>query len=328
MASRRRRFRMLAGSLLGLAFVVGVGAAAADVAEAASPSPPASEQPATEPPASEPPPDEFSLQVWLDRPIPPGLEVGGNIEIGLILWDPRAGEILEFGGLFIRLKPATGTAPPSERDAQPDGRMPGHLAARLPVPEGGGGDVEVGFRGQTCDQGGTCMPTDSLLPITGFGPPPGASPIDLLRAVIRPPEDPLVAGRAADIEVDVVPRIDWEPSAINLPGQLLLIARTARGPDLASVPLARGTSAGTPYTGQLTLPAPGEVTLEVDLPAGNGADEPFPDSFLRVLVVPADDSSLPADGADASGPPVPLIVGGLVALVAVSLVVRRVFADL
>lgn len=320
MASRLRRFRILAGALLGLALLIGGGTAASRVAQAASPSLPASEPPAT----------DFSLQIWLDRAIPPGLEVGGNIEIGLTVWEPRAGEMLELGGLFVRLKPATGTAAPSEREALPDGQAPGHLVARLPVPEGGAGEVEVGFHGQSCDASGTCTTTDSLLPITGIGPPPDASPIDLFRAVITPPADPLVAGVPADVVVDLVPRVDWDPSAIHLPDQLLLIARQTRGPDLANVPLARGTSVGTPYTGQLTLPDAGEVSLEVDLPAGNGADEVFPDSFLRVIVVPSDDPSLgPTDGAgDAGGPPIPLIVGGLAALVAASLVIRRVFADL
>jgi hypothetical protein len=324
MASRRRRLRMLAGSLLGLALITLGGAATSRIARAASPSPPASEQPTTEPPAT-----DFSLQVWLDRAIPPGLEVGGNLEIGLTVWDPRAGEMLEFGGMFVRLKPATGTAPPSEREAQPDGQVPGHLVARLPVPEGGGGEVEVGFRGQSCDASGACTTTDSLLPITGVGPPPDASPVDLFRAVIRPPDDPLVAGVAADVEVDLVPRVDWEPSTLHLPSQLLLIARQPQGPDLANVPLVRGTAAGTPYTGQLPVRDAGEVSLEVDLPADNGADEVFPGSMLRVIVFPSNDPAVaPADGPGEGGPPIMLIVGGLAALAAASLVIRRVFADL
>lgn len=324
MASHRRRFRVLAGSLLGLALVSVGGAAASGIALAASPSPPASEPPATEPPAT-----DFSLQIWLDRAIPPGLEVGENIAIGLTVWDPRAGEMLEFGGMFVRLKPATGTAPPSEREAQPDRRVPGHLVAVLPVPEGGGGEVEVGLHGQSCDASGTCTTMDSLLPITGVGPPPDASPVDLFRAVIRPPEDPLVAGVATDIEVDVVPRVDWEPSAIHLPDQLLLIARQARGPDLANVPLLRGTATGTAYNGQLAVPDAGEVTLEVDLPADNGADEVFPGSMLRVIVFPSNDPAVaPVDGPSEGGPPIMLVVGGLAALAAVSLVIRRVFADL
>ena len=316
---------MLAGSLVGLALITLGGAATSRVAHAASPSPPASPSPA----ASEPPATDFSLQVWLDRAIPPGLEVGGNIEIGLTVWDPRAGEMLEFGGMFVRLRPATGTAPPSEREAQPDGHVPGHLVARLPVPEGGGGEVEVGFHGQSCDASRTCTTTDSLLPITGVGPPPDASPVDLFRAVIRPPADPLVAGLAAEVEVDLFPRVDWEPSTVHLPGQVLLIARQSRGPDLANVPLVRGTATGTPYTGQLTVADAGEVALEVDFPADNGADEVFPGSMLRVIVFPSNDPSVaPADDPGQGGPPIMLIVGGLAALAAVSLVIRRVFADL
>jgi hypothetical protein len=129
--------------------------------------------------------------------------------------------------------------------------------------------------------------------------------------------------------VDLVKRVNWDPSALHLPGQLLLIARQPQGPDLANVPLLRGTAIGTPYVGQLTVPDAGDVTLEVDLPADNGADEMFPGSMLRVIVFPSNDPAVaPADGPGEGGPPIMLIVGGLAALAAASLVIRRAFADL
>jgi hypothetical protein len=318
MGGRLRRRHALAFCLLATAFLGGV---AARVVVAASPSPPQTAEP-TEP-------REVGLEVWLDRPLPVNDAPGSAFDLGFSIWDPNAGSFADLGDVFVRLSPANGSGAAVEAMAHAD--WPGHATTRIGVPAGGVGDLFVGFHGQACDASGTCTASDVAFAFGGVGPPPGASPIDLYVAAIRPPADPLIAGVPTEIEVDLSPRADWEASALTLPSQLILIARHPRGPDLANVPLARGARIGDPYTGKLTVPQAGDVAVEVDLPGTAGApDQQFSSSVVRMTVLPAGDAGAPAsagsEGGD--GPPISLILGGLAALVAVSLIVRRVFADL
>jgi hypothetical protein len=314
---RGRRLGMLAVCLISAAVIGGVGA----IVDAASPSPAASAEPGPQP--------NSNLEVWLDQPLPVNDAPGSAFDLGFSIWDRSAGGFAELGDVFVRLSPAAGSGAAVEAMARAD--WPGHATTRIGVPAGGPGELFVGIRAQACPDSGACTTVDFPFATGGIGPPPNASPIDLYVAAIRPPADPLVAGVPANIEVDLSPRADWDTTALTLPSQLILIARHPRGPDFANVPLARGARIGDPYTGKLTVREAGDFAFEVDLPGAAGsADQPYPSSLVRMTVLPAGDAGPPAStgSAGGDGPPISLILGGLVALAAVSLVVRRVFADL
>jgi len=319
--ARAQRLDVLAAAVMavGLASVVAAG-----VADAASPSPSASAEPGggTDP----------GLEVWLDRPLPATGAPGSSFDLAFSIWDRNRGELAQIGDVFVRLEPASGSAAPVETMARED--WPGHAATRMTIPAGGVGDLFVGFHGQSCPASGACTNEDLPFAIAGIGPPPDASAVDLYVAAIRPPEDSLIAGIPATIEVDLSPRGDWDAAALPTPGRLILIAHHPRGPDLANVPLVAGRIIGQPYTGMVMIPEEGDVVLEVDLPGLAGQpDQAFPTSLLRVTVLPAGDAGPPEPAAGgppppADSPPIPLILGGLLVLAAIGLVVRRVFADL
>ena len=319
--ARASRLDVLAAGLIAAALAGGV---AAGVADAASPSPSSSADPSGE--------TDPGLEVWLDRPLPATGAPGSSFDLAFSIWDPGRGELAQIGDVFVRLSPATGSAEPVEAMARAD--WPGHAATRITIPAGGVGDLFVGLHGQSCPASGTCTNEDLPFAIAGIGPPPDASAVDLYVAAIRPPEESLIAGVPTTIDVDLSPRGDWDPATLPTPGRLILIAHHPRGPDLANVPLVAGRAIGQPYSGTVTVPDEGDVVLEVDLPGVAGQpDQVFPTSLLRVTVLPADDAGPPQPAAGAppaagDGPPIPLILGGLLALATIGLVVRRVFADL
>jgi hypothetical protein len=319
--ARARRFDVLAAGAMALALACGV---AARVAEAASPSPSGSDEASGE--------TDPGLEVWLDRPLPATGAPGSSFDLAFSIWDRSRGELAQIGDVFVRLSPAKGSAAPVEAMARAD--WPGHAATRMTIPAGGVGDLFVGLHGQSCPASGACTNQDLPFAIAGIGPPPDASAVDLYVAAIRPPKDSLVAGVPTTIEVDLSPRGDWDPATLPIPGRLILIAHHPRGPDLANVPLVAGRSVGQPFTGSVSIAEEGDVVLEIDLPGLSGQpDRVFPTSLLRVTVLRAGDAGPPQPAAGgppaaSEGPPIPLIVGGLLGLAAIGFVVRRVFADL
>lgn len=66
------------------------------------------------------------------------------------------------GYVFVRLLSASGGALSTAFAAEP---RPGRYVARVTVPKGGIGGIQIGIRGTRCDQGG-CAPSDLLFPIT------------------------------------------------------------------------------------------------------------------------------------------------------------------
>jgi hypothetical protein len=144
--------------------------------------------------------------------------------------------------VFFRPHPATGDAQPVESTAAAD--WDGHYSARLEVPTGGPGRLEVGFEITVCAQSGACDRFDALADVGGVGPPPD-SPITLIAtASILPPVTEVVAGRPFDLEIALSPNADWEPGAFEYPAELVIDVREARGESIAVVPATLDAAAG------------------------------------------------------------------------------------
>jgi hypothetical protein len=262
-----------------------------------------------------------TLVAWLDRAPPSDAPAGTTIEIGLTIWDSRQALFTPMGGLYLKLHPATGKARPTEANTQPD--WPGHLVANVIVPKGGLGAVELVVRDG---------PADLPIRVGGVGPPPEAPLSSLVFAVIQLPSGPVLAGRPMHLDVDVRTQADWDPP-VSLPDRLVVIATVGRGPDLVNTEIRRaiGSGGAATYSGPITIPEAGDVTVVVAFPGGrSGADDVIPGATTRVKVGGPDPSAA-TDAAASSvdtGVAWPLVGGGAALLLLASLVIRRVFADL
>jgi hypothetical protein len=274
----------------------------------------------------------------------PDAPPGGVLQAGFTFWNSRDRDFGELGGIYAKLRPASGDAPPSEATIEAD--FPGHVIASFVVPEGGPGEVEVGTRVNACIEGGGCGDVDAPFTISGIGPPPDADPATLVTATFLPFVGDTVADRTFPVAVDIQPRGLWDLTAIPLPGALEVVAGRPGQPALASAPLLPGAQPGTPYTGRLTIPETGPVELTVTVPN--------PDGVARVIEgAPAELSVIEGGRRESSGPgatttPAPaapagadrqgdgeggipaLAILGVVVVVLIGgwLVLRRVLADL
>jgi hypothetical protein len=320
---RHRRAGGATGALVAAAVLarIAVGAALA-----ASPSPAASPEPV----------NESNIEAWLDVPIPPSAAVGQPFGVGVTLWDRSQGTFSEITDLFVRLHPATGKAKPTEGKATSD--WPGHIIAEVVIPSGGPGSLDVGIHTQVCTPGGGCKPGDFLIPFAGVGPPPNASRAELIVATVSEPHDPVTAGAPFDLVVLVEAQAAWDLSTLGLPDRLIAIVNERSGPDLATAELHisrdRGSGSGVTFSGQITIPEPGELTLVVAIPGNGGADQVIRGSATRLTVGgeavagsarPGAPGTSPVAAED--GPPWQL-VGAAVLALAGGFVIRKVFADL
>jgi hypothetical protein len=302
---------------------------------AGSPPPVAAASPA---PSAIAPPTANAFQVWLDAEfMAPDAPPGSVLRAGFTLWSPRQREFFPVGGLGIRLHPASGDAEPAVANVESD--FDGHLIADFVVPEGGPGRVEVVTTAQTCTADGTCSETLVPIPIEGTGPPPDADPRLLVSATIQPFVGDVMAGRATPVTVEVLPRGLWEMSALRLPDHLVVAAGRRGEEPLASAEILPVGTTAREYTGRLTVPEGGELTLTVAVPGDDGVDRLIAGSEFLVSVIggggpaaasPSAASPTTPDGtADpAALPPVAWLLGLAVILVAAVVVLRRVLADL
>lgn len=271
-------------------------------------------------PSASPDPGVFSnLEAWLDTALPSDAPAGSTIAVGLTIWDSQQSNFLAMNGLYLKLQPATGKGHPTEAEiVRAD--WPGHFMAHVIVPKGGPGAVEVVVRDET----------DLPIQVDGVGPPAAAPLSALVGAQVHLPSKPVTAGLPLDLVVDVRPQADWEPP-INLPDRLVVIATLGRGPDLANVEIHLAAGSTTTYTGPITIPAAGDVSLVFAFPGGtSGADDVIPGATTRVKVGTAETSDGPRATAPATdgGQAWPLIGGAVALVVAAAFVIRRVFADL
>lgn len=313
MSDRRRPSRATgrgAGRALGIVGLLLVAlVAAAPGAEAASPA--VSPTPEIEPHAP-------VVKVWLDRALPATVQPGTTLEVGGLLWNADD-NLVTFAGtaIFVRAVGADGVPAKVRNPAIQDWR--GHYAGRVEVPTDGLSGVEFGQTGTMCEND-VCASHDSIFPLGGIGPPPGAALTSIATAMIDPPIGPLVAGQPLAITVRVRLNADWS-GAFVYPPTLVIRVRQPRGPDIATSPLELSPTRPGTYEGSLTIPASGDLVIEAATDREGGDATRFGLSLRPITVEPASSLSLPADPRPGL---VPLLAAGLaVSLGAGMLVVRR-----
>jgi hypothetical protein len=307
------------GWLIQVVAVLAVAALALPAAiDAASPSP--SAEPSASP--SEQPFDS-GIDAWLDRPVPTDAPVGSTIRIGATIWGRDMEQLLPGMLPFIRLRPATGSAAPAEQPSRQD--WPGHVFASLEVPEGGAGTVEIGMAMQACGSSGCDGDMEFLFTIAGFGPPPGAPLPAIATATIEPMGEPVIAGQPIEIRVRLEWLGDWEDGGdVHLPGQVFVLVREPRGPDIDSVAVPASSTTSGLYEGSVTFPGAGDYALEVSTKPVREITTTFSASTLRVSAAPGPDGPI----GEAGGPPLPIVLVVAIALLVLSIVARRAIADL
>jgi hypothetical protein len=280
------------------------------------------------------------FQLWLDADfIATDAPPGSVLEAGFTTWDPRQRSLFPINGLEACMRPAAGSAEALAATVQSD--FPGHLIVAFVVPPGGAGTYRIGTPGQVCDDDGTCSSTLVPVPVSGTGPPPEADLSILLEATIQPLED-LMAGQPAEVTVEIAPRGRWDVADLALPDQLVLLAGQRGQVPTVTADLEGSGSQGGPYTGSLTVPQGGEITLTVAVPGEDGVDRPIEESAVVVRVTgdgvpqsaaPSGDApGAPVDAVDASEPtnvpPIVWIVAAGVAIAGAAFLFRARLSDL
>ena len=287
------------------------------------------------------------IEVWLDADfITPDAPPGGTLQAGFTFWDLGQLTLKAVDGVYVRLRPAKGSAAPSEGRVRAD--FAGHVVADLVVPKGGPGTVQVGIHGRSCDASGTCTPADIPLPIAGTGPPTGAPALELVSGSIHDIVGDIVTARPFSVTADVVPRGLWDVRSVGLPDTVDVIAFQPNDPTGAmfgSGSLQRQGDVGTPYTGTMTVRTVGTLELAVALHLGGAglviAGDRKPITVLEAGVRPstgpaASNPAAPPDstpaGSDSTAPSggIPVIVwvvAVLVVIVGGGALLLRLLAD-
>jgi hypothetical protein len=282
---------------------------------------------------------ETNVEAWLDVPVPSDVTVGEPYAFGVTMWDATQQTFARFNEGYVRLRPAKGSAKPTIGSALSD--WPGHLIGDVVVPRGGPGPIEIGIADHACAGAGSCSGHVFPFKMAGTGPPPNAPRSALIVATIQAPAGSLFAGEPIDLSVSVEPQAGWDLDALGLPNELVAFVSTRSGPDLASATLhdtgERGASPSVTYSGQITIPVPGNMSLQVAIPGNGSEDQVLRGASIRLDVggTAIKASSPPAAQGAApsgvSGDPWsrwPLYAGGLALVLVAAFVIRRVFADL
>jgi hypothetical protein len=310
-------------SLVALPLVAGLLVVAALPVLAADPSP------------SVEPPHDPNTQVWQDEPLPPDVPEGRTIDVGFTIWDVQRKALSQVNSADVRVHPKTGKAKPTEAKTRSD--WSGHVVASITIPKGGLGTIELGFSGQECHDDGTCRTIFLPFAWGGVGPPPEAPRSTLVDATIHPVVGPVVVGQPVDVDVDIAPRVGWDPKQLALPTTVVLIANQLNGAATSQSDM-RLVNEGQ-YTATIILGAPGDTVMTVGFQTGDELD-PIDRSALRLRVLPADGGATPVPSrapggsapapASSGGPDVPVvpIAIGLGVLIAGGYAIRRALADL
>jgi hypothetical protein len=247
-----------------------------------------------------------TVQAWLDASsITPDAPKGGFVQVGFTFWDTAAHDFAPIDGVYARLHPGKGNAAPSPAKIEAD--FPGHVVATFEVPAGGPGALEVGVHGQACTAAGACVPATISLRISGTGPPPDAQPLSLVSATYHDFVGDLVAARAFPVAVDIAPRGLWDFDALHLPTTFTAVAVASDGTRVATADLTEAGDVGTPWTGSMTIPDTGDVTLTVEIPGdgGGGATLPGPPKSVTIIEAGIRPSTAPAPSDLAVPAPAP-----------------------
>lgn len=262
------------------------------------------------------------VEAWLDRPLPTDARPGTSVQIGAILWSRESNAPIATS-VFVRVHPASGDGVAAEVATRQD--WPGHVVAQVTVPAGGFGELEIGTTGSACTASG-CVRSDALYAVAGVGPPPGAPLTTIATASVVPPAEQLVAAKALEYEVVLVPRAGWDAAAMPWPDELTLQVRRPREPVLAEAPMRLEDAPSGTYRGSIVVPERGTFVFQVALSAGDDATAVFGGSAISLDVEP------PVDGAPEpeASPPIQLalaaVLGAAVLGGVILLLVRR--ADL
>jgi hypothetical protein len=266
---------------------------------------------------SERPPDRPPIEVWLDHELPASPPPGSRFAIGATLWDTLGNELPRMGAtIFLRVVPPDG-GKPAEAVAISDWR--GHYRGSIEVPAGGLDHVEFGVSGTICEND-VCRRDDWVFPLGGVGPPPAAPATSVAEARIVLGEAGLRSGEPTDLSVVVQPNADW--GSWPRPAKVVVRAREARGPAIATATLPLVDSAAGSYEGTITIPRAGDLVLEAASDADGGDATRFGTSMIPVTVVSG------RDGGDAAVAPlasdrgsddgIPTLVVALLAVAAVA----------
>lgn len=272
----------------------------------------------------------MQVEAWLDGPLPSDALAGSSILVGMTLVSADGtgkAALSPVSPTYLRLFPATGAAAPTQAPVRIDWQ--GHVRAVVRVPEGGPGAVELGFVAEECHDDGTCQSVEIPFAVGGVGPPPDIPPVDLVTSAVHPPAETPVAGRKLNVDVEVIPRADWDVAALGLPDRVIAIVSQPRGPDVVTAELIRNGAAGSLYEGSITIPRAGEYAIVIAFPGANGHEDQVIAGSPTRLIVEAEAAPQAGPGdAPADAPPMALIAGLGVALVAAGIAISRVFADL
>jgi hypothetical protein len=244
--------------------------------------------------------EDRPLELWLDRPLPQDVPAGTEIPIGLMVWDTQAQAFVTDNPPFVRLHPAAGDAEPSQVTLVEDWR--GHYAETIQVPQAGMGTFEAGFGGTACDET-SCRRAETIFPIGGVGPPPGAALPTIATAEILI-DGAAVAGQPADVSIHLQPNVAWSGETFATPDQLILQVREPRAEVIDQVPAMPGTTA-LRYDATILLPEAADYVLQVAADEGGDAPEVFGASLIPITATVAPSSEPASTGG---GPSLELLV--------------------
>jgi hypothetical protein len=276
------------------------------------------------------------IEVWLDRPLPQEAAAGETVGVGAMVWDRVRNQVMPGMPISIRVTGGDDVAPSADPAASGAAGgpvravedWPGHVAAEIGIPAGGLGAVEFGIVGDVCVND-ACRLEFEPLTVAGVGPPTGApvpAVADVTVALI--PED-ADAGEPVEVEVVIVPKVDWGPDAFPPPATVRLELRRQRGPVADEADAALTDPARLGYTGTLVAGEPGQYTVQVSAVDGNGRAALFAGPAARLSVAGPPASVAPGVASN-PGLLEPWVLPGVlviaVSLVAAVLVARRLDA--
>ena len=262
-----------------------------------------------------------NLEIWLDRPLPTDAAQGETVAVGAIVWDRVLHQPIAGMPISVRVGEATGEPVRALED------WPGHIAVEVVAPAGGLDGLDFGIVGTVCVND-ECGQEFESMTVAGVGPPTGAALPALAEAAVQVVSTRPVAGRPIELEVQLLPRVNWDPSAFEPPATLQVELRRQRGAAVDDAEFGLSDPAGRRYAGSLVAAEPGDYVVQVAAVAADGRAAIFGGSVTRVSVAEAAGPSAAGSGPAAGTGPLepwvlPVIAVVVVSVGALVLVVRR-----
>ena len=284
---------------------------------AASPTPPGGPTPAVSP---EETPDFRPGDAWLDAALPKDAAAGSELTIGAFLWSGGGDAVTHITPVF-RLHPAQGTAKPTTGNGIPD--WAGHYVARVKVPVGGVGRLEIGFPTVFCSDT-ACFDQEFLFTIHDAGPPVNV-PLPAITTATLMLASPTIESRQRMVmDILVEPNVDWPGPALAMPDQLIVQVRVRQGPIVTEVPATRPRPGVAEYRAQVSLIEPGLYVAQLAIAPSATGSELFTTALAAIEVTAPAATPTPPTGSEAGGLPEwwPLAAGGAGLILAAFLILR------